>query len=456
MSLSVVLSILLIRQSLYTRVEERVEGSLAQEVEEFRRLAGGQDPATGQPFGDDVTAIFNVFLSRNVPNDDEFFLALLNGRFYSSSPRALPELIRPNSKLVKGWTQLTQPEQGKQVTSAGTLLYIVEPVRIVYRAEPIRTKEAKRAVFVVVHTTVGEREEVNEAITVVIQVTLVVLTAASILAWIAAGRVLAPLRILTETARSITESDLTRRIPVKSSDEIAELATTFNEMLDRLQSSFSSQRNFLDDVGHELRTPITIVRGHLELLSDDPEEQRETVELVTDELDRMSRFVEDLLLLAKTEQPNFLTLETLEIGLLMEELYAKAKALASRDWRLEDRGSGRIVADRQRITQAIMNLAQNATQHTTEGDVIAFGSELTNNNVSFWVRDTGAGVSLSDQKQIFERFARGSSGHRSEGAGLGLSIVHAIAEAHGGRVELRSQPGIGSTFTLVLPLKSLP
>lgn len=456
MSLSVVLSILLIRQSLYTRVEERVEGSLAQEVEEFRRLAGGQDPATGQPFGDDVTAIFNVFLSRNVPNDDEFFLALLNGRFYSSSPRALPELIRPNSKLVKGWTQLTQPEQGKQVTSAGTLLYIVEPVRIVYRAEPIRTKEAKRAVFVVVHTTVGEREEVNEAITVVIQVTLVVLTAASILAWIAAGRVLAPLRILTETARSITESDLTRRIPVKSSDEIAELATTFNEMLDRLQSSFSSQRNFLDDVGHELRTPITIVRGHLELLSDDPEEQRETVELVTDELDRMSRFVEDLLLLAKTEQPNFLTLETLEIGLLMEELYAKAKALAFRDWRLEDRGSGRIVADRQRITQAIMNLAQNATQHTTEGDVIAFGSELTNNNVSFWVRDTGAGVSLSDQKQIFERFARGSSGHRSEGAGLGLSIVHAIAEAHGGRVELRSQPGIGSTFTLVLPLKSLP
>lgn len=456
MSLSVVLSILLIRQSLYTRVEERVEGSLAQEVEEFRRLAGGQDPATGQPFGDDVTAIFNVFLSRNVPNDDEFFLALLNGKFYSSSPRALPELIRPNSKLVKDWAQLTQPEQGKQVTSAGTLLYIVEPVRIVYRAEPIRTKEAKRAVFVVVHTTVGEREEVNEAITVVIQVTLVVLTAASILAWIAAGRVLAPLRILTETARSITESDLTRRIPVKSSDEIAELATTFNEMLDRLQSSFSSQRNFLDDVGHELRTPITIVRGHLELLSDDPEEQRETVELVTDELDRMSRFVEDLLLLAKTEQPNFLTLETLEIGLLMEELYAKAKALASRDWRLEDRGSGRIVADRQRITQAIMNLAQNATQHTTEGDVIALGSELTNNNVSFWVRDTGAGVSLPDQKQIFERFARGSSGHHSEGAGLGLSIVRAISEAHGGRVELRSQPGIGSTFTLVLPLKSLP
>jgi signal transduction histidine kinase len=146
---------------------------------------------------------------------------------------------------------------------------------------------------------------VNEAVSVAIVVMIAVLSVTSVFAWIVAGRVLAPLRLLTETAHLISESDLTRRIPVQGIDEISELTITFNEMLDRLQAAFASQRDFINDAGHELRTPITIIRGHLELLGDDPQERRETVELVTDELDRMSRFVDDLLLLAKAEQPNF-------------------------------------------------------------------------------------------------------------------------------------------------------
>lgn len=147
----------------------------------------------------------------------------------------------------------------------------------------------------------------------------------------------------------------------------------------------------------------------------------------------------------------------MELGSLTEELYAKAKALAFRDWHLEAKALGRIVADRQRVTQAIVNLAQNATQHTTDGDVIALGSSLTDSDARLWVCDTGEGIALADQKRIFERFARGSSGRRrrSEGAGLGLAIVRAIAEAHGGRVELISRPGGGSTFTIVIPLELL-
>jgi signal transduction histidine kinase len=193
--------------------------------------------------------------------------------------------------------------------------------------------------------------------------------------------------------------------------------------------------------------------GHLELLGDDPQERRETIELVTDELDCMSRFVDDLLLLAKAEQPDFLNLETVDIGLLTEELYTKAKALASRQWHLEHKGSGRIVADRHRLTQPIMNLAQNATQHTEGGDVIILGSAIKNNNAYFWVKDTGVGIAVADQQRIFERFARGyGNRRRSEAARLGLSIVKAIALAHYGWVELESQPGKGSTFTIVIPL----
>jgi signal transduction histidine kinase len=168
----------------------------------------------------------------------------------------------------------------------------------------------------------------------------------------------------------------------------------------------------------------------------------------------MSRFVEDLLLLAKAEQSDFLQLETVDIGALTEELFAKAKALGNRNWELDAAGKGRIVADRQRITQVIMNLAQNAVQHTNSEDSIAIGSAISRSYVRFWVRDTGEGISPIDRQRIFDRFARAAnSRRRSEGAGLGLSIVRAIAEAHGGKVYVNSQLGSGSTFAVVLPIE---
>ncbi len=444
MAFSILVSILAIRQVLLVRVEEHVEKSLIREVEVFRRLTKGRNPSTAQLFGDDVAAIFDLFLSRNIPHDDMFFITLLNGKLYKSSPEALPVTLQPNSELVQHWEKLTQPERGKKkLTSTNTIYYLAEPV----------LKGKTHGVFVVAYSISSAHKQVNQAIVVIIQVTIAVLAVASVLAWVVAGRLLAPLRLLTQTAHSITESDLSQRIPVQGVDQIAELTITFNEMLDRLQTAFASQRNFINDASHELRTPITIIRGHLELLGDDPQERRETVELVTDELDRMSRFVDDLLLLAKAEQPNFLNLQTVDISSLTEELYTKATALAERDWRLEHKGVGRIVADRQRLTQAIMNLAENATQYTTNGDVIALGSAITNGNAHFWVRDTGVGIALADQERIFERFARGlGSSRRSEGAGLGLSICSAIAVAHGGRIELKSTLGEGSTFTIIIPL----
>lgn len=445
-------SIFTIRQVLFNRVQARVTNSLQQEVLEFRSLAKALNPDTGKPFGNNVVAIFNVFMSRNIPDDDEFLLTLLNGQLYKYSPRALPPPLQPKSKLIQHWGKLTQPEQGQVVTTSGKILYLAEPVRIIYQIEPVKITDENVGVFVVAHITTGELQEVDEAIAVIVQVTIIVLAVASVLAWVVAGRVLAPLRTLTETARFISsDSDLTRRIPIKGRDEIAELTITFNEMIDRLEAAFASQRDFINDASHELRTPITIVRGHLELMGDDPQERRETTELIVDELDRMSRFVDDLLTLAKAEQPKFLQLATVDVSSLTEELYAKAKALGDRKWYLENKGSGSIVADRQRITQAIMNLAQNAIQHTPDQSVISLGSIIKDGKARFWISDSGEGITVSDQKRIFKRFARGINSRRSEGAGLGLAIVSAIAVAHGGYVELISQPGVGSTFAVVIP-----
>jgi signal transduction histidine kinase len=257
---------------------------------------------------------------------------------------------------------------------------------------------------------------------------------------------------VTEAARGISESDLRGRIEVTGTDEIARLAQTFNEMLDRLEEAFTTQRRFIDDASHELRTPITVIQGQLDVLGDDPEERGKTLEIVMDELDRMSRFVTDLLLLARADQPDFLALGSVDVSTLSEEVFTKAKSLATRDWRMDATGSGFMIGDRQRLTQALIQLAQNAVQHTHEGEVISLGSSVSDGRVRFWVTDTGPGIPPSEQSHIFDRFHRGHPRASSEGAGLGLSIVRAIAEAHHGRVELNSRLGEGSSFTIVIPV----
>ncbi|MCU0543719.1 MAG: ATP-binding protein [Oscillatoriaceae cyanobacterium Prado104] len=463
MAFFLLLAIPAIRYRLFAIVDARVKDELVEEVILFRELLTAQitdkngaltkqlkwkyGPLANYSPSDRLSALFDIYLSGQLTEDDTFLIAIVKEKFYKASSKALPKLLHPDAELVKNWAKVSQPERGERKvsdTDVGSILYIVEPVKI---------QGEIAGVLIVAHMTSGERQEALEAFKVVTEVTLFVVILAVALAWIAAGKVLAPLRVLATTARAIEESDLTQRIAVEGKGEIAELATTFNEMMDRIENYFDAQRNFINDAGHELRTPITIIRGHLELMGDEPNEQQETIALVMDELDRMSRFVEDLVLLAKTQQPDFLQLETVDVGTLTEELFAKAKALGNRNWGLDCVASCRIVADRQRITQAMMNLAQNAAQHTQLEGTIAIGSAVSGSNVRFWVRDTGEGIAPIDQQRIFERFARAAnSRRRSEGAGLGLSIVRAIAEAHGGKVSVNSQLGTGSTFAVVLPI----
>ena len=436
-------AVLAIRRVLLLRLDARVEQALNQEIQELQVLVNGKDPETAQPFGDNITAIFNVFLRRNIPINDEYTIALLPDGFYASVPSKLPKSIARNSAIVSHWQQLTVPERGEVDSSENQIVYLAEPVRIDGKI---------RGVFVVAIATNNERQQVKEAILIIIRVTAVVVAITSVLAWIFAGRILTPLRLLTQTARAISENNLDQRILVQGNDEVAQLSTTFNEMLDRLQSAFVTQRQFLNDVGHELKTPITIVQGHLELMGHTLEEQQETKEIVLDELERMNRLIADLMLLAQSEQPDFLHLESVELGTLTTEIYTKAKAIAPRHWQLEAVGTGMVLADPQRLVQALTNLAQNATKHTKLEDTIAIGSAINQKYFCLWVRDTGTGIAEGEQQRIFERFQTGASNYGAKSTGLGLSIVTAIAQAHGGRIELSSRLHQGSKFTIILPL----
>ena len=466
LGLATIASLLLQRQALLAQLDERIDADLNQEATELRALVGGRDPQgrciadttrsagcdvgrdprTGRPFGENVRALFDTFLRRNIPSRYETMITFVDGQPYKV-PAVRSRFAQNADDELLALGEVRAPARGE--LDAGEL------GRLRYLAVPIEGNDgAVLGVFAVAQYVDLQAAEVEQDLRLISLVDLALLAIASILAFIVAGRVLDPVRKVTETARSISETDLSQRINVDGYDEIAALSTTFNQMLERIERAFTTQRHFIDDAGHELRTPITIIRGHLETMGDDPAERRESLAIVTDELDRMTRMVDDLLVLAKADRPDFLRLEDVALADLTDEVHAKTVAIARRRWTIDHIGEAALVADRQRLTQALVQLAHNATEHTTEGDVIAIGSTVSGDQARLWVRDTGQGIHPDDRERIFGRFSRGHAGRRSaDGVGLGLAIVRAIAEAHGGSVEVSSEVGAGATFTIVVPLK---
>ncbi len=444
--LALVVGLVVQRSLLLAQVDREVDAQLRQEVEELLQLSGGWDPRTGEPFAGNIEAIFDTFLSRTVPAEGEALFTLVGGAPYASTRAPLQLLADP--ALVERWSTVTEPEQGEVPTDAGRVRYLAVPV--VYQSETV-------GVFVVAMFMQTRLEAVGSVIRTGIVVYGAVVAFASVLAWFAAGRVLRPVGLLTDAARAVSESNWTERIPVEGDDQIAFLARTFNEMLDRLEAAFASQRRLIDDAGHELRTPITVIRGHLELLPDDPDEREASLRLVLDELDRMGRMVDDLLLLARAEQRDFLHLHPVDVDALTDDIAVKARMLGDRGWTVEERASVVAIADEQRLTQAAMNLCRNALEHTEPGTRVTIGSRARDGWLYLWVDDDGPGIPAEEQARIFDRFARGTRADRDgDGAGLGLAITQAIAEAHGGYVALDSRPGEGSRFTLVVPIEPEP
>ena len=445
--LATAISVPILRFFLLDEVNNRVRANLQAELEAFQVEYAAFDTGT---FEAEATLMefVDAFLLDRPLEDDNFYIIILDGELYSSNPRILPSSIQPGSEAMQKWLTLREPSR------AAIPVADPEISKVIYKTSVLEVNNSFRGKFVVAHLAAEERVEMLAAISVLFKFGVLAIVTACLMAWLISQQLLKPIRQLSKMVQNIDESSLTQRLEVKGEGELAILARSFNAMMDRVQDSFDSQRNFINEAGHELRTPITIIQGHLELMEDDPEDRRETIELVMDELARMGRFIHDLTLLAKAERPDFLQKETIDLGVLTAELFNKVTALAERNWRLSGVGQGRLLVDRQRITAAIVNLAQNATQHTQPTDTIELGSILTEGQVQFWVRDSGEGISPADQKRIFERFARGAnSDRRIEGVGLGLAIVKAIAEAHGGHIELVSQPGAGSTFSLILPIE---
>jgi two-component system OmpR family sensor kinase len=419
------------------RLDQQVAARSDQEFAELRKLQ--EVRKFGSP-----EAMVRLFMERNVPDDDELLIGWWDDGVRAQSPRWnaisksiwLTDTIRPllaTNGTTRVDSEFGELEIGVQRVQQGDATGALVVVTILDRSR-------------------GGLHETMRTYAIVAGLVLLLVTAVA--AWVS-GRLLSPLRTLRETADEIGETDLSQRLPVTGNDDLTALTRTFNRMLDRLEGAFVGQRQFLDDAGHELRTPLTVLRGHLELLdTGSPEEIAETRELLLDETDRMSRLVGDLILLAKSDRPDFLRVRPVDLQQLTTDLVAKARGLGDREWTLDESADTKILGDEQRLTQAVLQLADNAVKHTRAGDAVAIGSSYDGKTARLWVRDTGPGVPPEDRAHIFERFGRSAVPPDDEGFGLGLSIVGAIAQAHGGTVTVEDADPPGARFVITLPSRN--
>ena len=418
---------------------ERVQG-------ELRALATkGVDPETGKPFTS-APNVLKTFMSRSVISHDSGEAGFIDGVHQFITPLDVikpeddPELLAAVQDNLAGGDNVI-----KFVRTSRTSYRVLVASVIIgdHRATLLRVIDMDQA-----------RAQLQQSM--VLYAGAAALTVALLIAptWLVVGRLLRPIGELRLTTDQIDEHDLTTRVPVRGHDDLTALAKAVNRMLDRVQGAVEGQRRLLDDVGHELRTPITVVRGHLELIdSEDPDDVLQTRDLAIEELDRMGILINDLLTLAKAGQSDFLSLEDSDISELTDQVLEKSRALGERDWQLEHVAMVHAVLDPMRITQAWLQLAANAVKYSDIGTRVGIGSRFDGTSVLLWVRDQGIGMTREEMATVRQRFARtAAAAQRAPGSGLGLNIVESIVEAHGGHLEIESAPQSGSVFTLRIPV----
>lgn len=311
-------------------------------------------------------------------------------------------------------------------------------------ATPIRAAGRTAGVFVAAVDTTDLKPAADAAVRLAIGEATIALVVGVVSAYVLLRRLLRRVGRITDTAERIGRDQLDDRLGDQgTTDEVAQLATSFDSMLDRIQSAVLAQHELLSDVSHQLRTPLTVARGHLELLgrtgTSRHEDIQESVGVAIAELDRMGQLVERLLVLGRAREPVRRDMHDVDVGLFLGELFAAAQVLADRRWLLEAPPDAVVRFDETEVRGALLNLIDNAVRATGPGDVIRVSAGLGAGRVSMTVEDSGPGIPEADRRFLLDRFARPGA----NGNGLGLAIVSAVCRAHGGTVDVAAPAWAG-------------
>jgi signal transduction histidine kinase len=283
---------------------------------------------------------------------------------------------------------------------------------------------------------------------------------ASIGGWFTARRALAPVSEITAAAAAISSSNLHKRVSGgRSGDELSELADTFNAMIERLERTFSSQRRFVADASHDLRTPLMVIQAKLDRLARHDgldQSARHDIDLCSSEVERLSRLASDLLLLARADADQLRMITSPQrLDEILIDCVAKLKTLASAKrislWVNVDEPV-EVVCDPRAIERALMNVLDNAILYSHESSTVSAAIAAADGIATITIADTGPGIAPGDLPLVFDRFYRSDAARSTGGTGLGLSITKTIIEAHGGTIALASEPGRGTTVRIGLPV----
>ncbi len=405
--------------------------SLVSEVDSYQKAAIGTA-------GPGLEATTTAYLqSRVLPQGETIMVALPDGRQLGSAGSA--QLLR---------TRTIQATLARPPAFTRSYRSTLGGVDTLYLVAPMRTGAHSFGTMVVAADLSQLHTDQNRVLVLVVEEALIALIGAVAGAYLLLRRLLRNVGRITATAASIEGGELDRRLGDQGTDdEVGQLAATFDSMLDRLEAAMTVQRRLLSDVSHQLRTPLTVARGHLEVLARQTSfsllEVRETSAVVIDELDHMRALVERLLLLGRALEPDFLEVEHLDLRTFLSDLFDAAKVLAPRDWSLPPVPDLVLDVDVAKLRGALLNLIDNAVKATAPSDTVRIAARLDpdRNTLSLVVEDSGPGIPDDKLASVMERFGRLGSADR-EGSGLGLAIVGAVAEAHGGAFELgRSELG---------------
>lgn len=294
-----------------------------------------------------------------------------------------------------------------------------------------------------------------------------VILVTSVGGWFLATRALAPIDRITRSAQHISAADLHQRLDLDlPNDEVGRLAATFDAMLARLEDAFERQKRFIADASHEMRTPLTILKGDVEVALNRPRsatEYQETLQMVNQTADRLTALVEELFLLARADNQQYpLRAEPLDLARLLQQQVSHLRGRAEAkqiSLRLDTPSDLPLTGDPDKLTRLFLNLIDNAIKYSHAGDVVTVSAEPQNGHIRVGVADTGPGIPPEHLAHLFERFYRvdkarsrqGAQVNGSSGAGLGLSIAQWLAQVHGGTIAVDSKIGQGTTFTVWLP-----
>lgn len=425
-SLAMIAAVILTSALLTQNVVTKTDQQLRQEAEELSLLSEQAiDPVSGATYSKS-SDLLELYINRAVPDSDELLFVLVNGKVTERSSGELDIRLDRDPSFVALVNTLDEPYLGDYDFGGTKIRFVAIPVQSTIDSGVMVAAIVIDSRMASIQTTLFELGLIM----------LIAIAAATLVGWIVAGRILKPMRDLGTMTRNVRDGTVSERLSgFNTNSEIGGIAQDFNSMLDRTAEAFDSQKRFVDDAGHELKTPLTIIRGHLDLIKANSTEVKSSMPIIEDEVLRMTRIVKDLQTLTKSSEPTFIQLESVNPGDIVDEVFVKAGALAERNWMIEVSEILPIYLDRQRIAQALIQLIDNAIKHTKRADSIEIGCRAKPGFCEFYVGDSGPGIPVSSRSKVFDRFVRGNwTPQDTEGSGLGLAIVSAIAQGHGGEV----------------------